>query len=85
MGLRWGYDPGLSKEQDVLLRQTSSQARHWPPPVRLASESRCFSRIAWPLGHSRPPTVLAMGQNRPKTGKPCLLPPSTNSGRMGQE
>jgi hypothetical protein len=38
---------------------------------------------AWPLGRCRPPTVLAMGQNRQKTGKACLLTPSTSSGRMG--
>jgi hypothetical protein len=56
-----------------------------PPPTRFALESRCFSRIAWPLGRCRPPTVLAMGQNRQKTGKAYLLPPSTSSGRMGPE
>jgi hypothetical protein len=33
----------------------------------------------------RPPTVLAMGQNRQKPGNTCLLPPSTSSGRMGPE
>jgi hypothetical protein len=43
--------------------------------------SRCFSRIAWPLGRCRPPTLLAMGQNRQKTGKPCLLTPSVRPGR----
>jgi hypothetical protein len=40
---------------------------------------------AWPLGRCRPPTVLAMGQNRQKTGKACLLTPSSSSGRMGPE
>jgi hypothetical protein len=29
--------------------------------------------------------VLAMGQNRQKTGKTCLLSPSTSSGRMGPQ
>src|ERR1019366_1974883 len=52
---------------------------------RFVPESRFFSRIAWPLGRCRPPTVLAMGQNRQKTGKTCLLPPSTSSGRIGPE
>jgi hypothetical protein len=60
-------------------------SRHWPPPARFAPESRCFSRLAWPLGRCRPPTALAMGQNRQKTGDTCLLPPSTSSGKMGPE
>jgi hypothetical protein len=34
---------------------------------------------------ARPPTVLAMGQNRQKTGRTCLLSSSTSSGRMGPE
>ena len=52
---------------------------------RFAPESRCFSRLAWPLGRCRLTTVLAMGQNRQKTGKTYLLTPSTSSGRMGPE
>ena len=60
-------------------------SRHWPPPARFATEPRCFSRIAWPLGRWRPPAVLAMGQNRQKTGKTGLLTPSTNSGRLEPE
>ena len=48
-------------------------------------ESRCFSGIAWPPGRCRPPTVLAMRQNRQKTGKACLLPPSTSFGRTGPQ
>ncbi len=31
----------------------------------------------------RPPTLLAMGQNRRKTGKTCPWTPSARSGRMG--
>ena len=49
------------------------------------SEPRYFSRIAWPLGRCRPPTLLAMGQNRQKTGKTCLVTPSARSGRMGPQ
>jgi hypothetical protein len=41
--------------------------------------------MAWPLGRCRPATVFALGQNRQKTGKPCLLTPSTSFGRMGLE
>jgi hypothetical protein len=47
------------------------------------TESRYFSRIAWPLGRCRPPTLSAMGQNRQKLGNNCLLTPSARSGRMG--
>ncbi|MCX6926463.1 MAG: hypothetical protein NT154_25130 [Verrucomicrobia bacterium] len=42
--------------------------RHRPPPARFAPESRYFSRLAWPLGRCRPPTLSAMGQNRQKLG-----------------
>ena len=55
------------------------------PASQASPESRCFSRIAWLLGRGRPPTRLAMGQNRQKTGKTCLLTPSTSSGRMEPE
>ena len=51
----------------------------------IVTASRCFSRGAWPLGRCRPPTLLAMGQNRQNTGKTCLLTPSARSGRMGPQ
>jgi hypothetical protein len=51
-------------------------------PARLAAQSRHCSRIAWPLGRCHPPTLLAIGQNRHKTGNTCLLTPSARSGRM---
>jgi hypothetical protein len=39
--------------------------------------------LAWPLVRCRPPTVLAMAQNRQKTGKTSLLTPSAKTSRMG--
>jgi hypothetical protein len=66
------------------IHHSSFILHHFRHPL-FAPESRCFSPIAWPLGRCRPPTVLAMGQNRQKTGKTCLLPPATSSGRMGPE
>src|ERR1017187_7132442 len=66
------------------IHHSSFILHHFRHP-RFAPESRCFPRIAWPLGRCRPPTVLAMGQNRQKTGKTCPLPPSTSSGRMGPQ
>ncbi len=49
----------------------------------LCPQSRYFSRIAWPLGRCRPPTLSAMGQNRQKLGNNCLLTPSARCGRVG--
>lgn len=54
-----------------------------PALARFAPESRYISRIAWPPRRCRPPTLLAMGQNRRKTGNTCPLAPSARSGRMG--
>jgi hypothetical protein len=51
--------------------------------VQLTTEPRHLSRIAWPLGRCRPPTLSAMGQNRKKLGKNYLLTSSARSGRMG--
>jgi hypothetical protein len=54
-------------------------------PGLTLSRNRAASRALPGLGRGPPPTVLAMGQNRQKTGKTCLLPPSTSSGRMEPE
>ncbi|MCX6924803.1 MAG: hypothetical protein NT154_16565 [Verrucomicrobia bacterium] len=43
------------------------------------------THITWALDRWRQPTVLAMGQNRQKTSKTCLLTPSGRSGRLGPQ
>jgi hypothetical protein len=53
--------------------------------VQLTTKPRHLSRIAWPLGRCRPPTLSAMGQHREKLGKNYLLTPSARSRRMGPE
>ena len=49
----------------------------------LTTEPGHLSRIAWPLGRCRPPTLLAMGQNHQKAGNNCLMTPSARSDRIG--
>jgi hypothetical protein len=77
---RFAAQPGSAGQLAGVAAPLSGQLGLLPAPL-----SRCFSRIVWPLGRCRPPMVLAMGQNRQKTGKTCLLSPSTSSGRMGPQ
>ena len=72
----------------IVVFQAGLKAGLCPAPASsgpVCPESRYCSRIAWPLGRWRPPAVLAMGQNRQKTGKTGLLTPSTNSVRLEPE